>query len=148
MDKLLVFKALERKVEERIQHLQFSLDDAMQATADDSKSTAGDKHETSRAMAHLEQEKLGSQFSEALKLKEMLMKLDLSKENITISLGSLVETSIGWLFLSIGLGQLEVDGKSVFCLTPMAPLGKALLNKKAGEAIDWQGNKIEIISIQ
>lgn len=76
------------------------------------------------------------------------MKLDLSKENITISLGSLVETSIGWLFLSIGLGQLEIDGKMVFCLTPMAPLGKALLNKKAGEAIDWQGNKIEIISIQ
>lgn len=148
MDKLLVFKALERKVEERIQHLQLALDDAMQATADDSKSTAGDKHETSRAMAHLEQEKLGSQFSEALKIKEMLMKLDLSKENITISLGSLVETSIGWLFLSIGLGQLEIDGKMVFCLTPMAPLGKALLNKKAGEAIDWQGNKIEIISIQ
>lgn len=67
MDKLLVFQALERKVEERIQHLQLALDDAMQATADDSKSTAGDKHETSRAMAHLEQEKLGSQFSEALK---------------------------------------------------------------------------------
>lgn len=41
--------------------LEEELNDIKEALFQDSKSTAGDKHETSRAMAQLEQEKLGKQ---------------------------------------------------------------------------------------
>jgi transcription elongation GreA/GreB family factor len=148
MDKLAVHRTVEQKVMERIHHLQLALDDAMEATADDSKSTAGDKHETGRAMSHLEQEKLSTQYTEALKLQEMLHRIDPSAENNSIALGSLAETSIGWLYLSVGLGQIDVKGTKVFCLTPMAPLGKVLLGKKAGDDIDWQGKKIKVLSVR
>ena len=147
MDKQLVHQALETKVQMRIRDLQAALNDAMEATADDSKSTAGDKHETSRAMAHIEQEKLGFQHAEAKKLVEVLQRIDPSSSSPTIRLGSLVETSIGWFYLSVGLGQLTIDGQTVFCLTPLAPFGQVLIGKKVGDQLQWQGKEVEVIEI-
>lgn len=147
-DKSVVHSAVEVKVKLRLQELQAALNDALAATADDSKSTAGDKHETSRAMAHLEQEKLGAQYAEAQKVMEMLHRIDPFRENTTIVLGSLAETSIGWLYLSVGLGQIELDDKKIFCLTPVAPLGQVLLGKTVGDEIHWQGKKIQILSVK
>lgn len=147
MDKVLVHQTLLDKVHLRINELQLALNDAMEATADDSKSTAGDKHETSRAMAHLEQEKLGIQYAEARKLVEVLQRIDPSSSSPTIRLGSLVETSIGWFYLSVGLGQLKIEGQTVFCLTPMAPFGQLLIGKKAGDQLQWQGKEVVVKNI-
>lgn len=147
MDKVLVHKTLLDKVHSRINELQRALNDAMEATADDSKSTAGDKHETSRAMVHLEQEKLGVQYAEARKLIEVLQRIDPNGSSPSIRLGSLVETSIGWFYLSVGLGQLTVVGQVVFCLTPIAPFGQVLIGKKAGDQLLWQGKEVEVIEI-
>lgn len=147
-DKTVVYSAVESKVKDRLNELQSALNDALAATSEDSKSTAGDKHETSRAMAHLEQEKLGLQYAEVLKVQELLHRIDPKVENEKVGLGSLVETSIGWLFLSVGLGQIELEGEKIFCLTPIAPLGKVLLGKKAGDEIDWQGKKIQVLSVK
>lgn len=147
-DKLDVHNALEAKAKDRLKELQSALNDALAATSDDSKSTAGDKHETSRAMAHLEQEKLGAQYAEAQKVMEMLHRIDPAKENTSIVLGSLAETSIGWLYLSVGLGQIELENEKVFCLTPAAPLGRVLSGKKAGDEIEWQGKKIRVLSVK
>jgi len=147
MDKQRVHQALQVKAQARLSDLQAALNDAMAATADDSKSTAGDKHETSRAMAHLEQEKLGVQYSEATKLLEVLKRIDPDTTSPTVRLGSLVETSIGWFYLSVGLGQITIDGASVFSLTPMALFGQVLLGKKAGDTISWQGKDVRIIEV-
>jgi hypothetical protein len=147
MDKHIVHQTVEAKIRSRITDLQFALNDAMEATSDDSKSTAGDKHETSRAMAHLEQEKLGNQYSEAIKLLEVLRRIDPSINTNTIRTGSLVETSMGWFYLSVGLGQIVIDGKTVFCLTPLAPFGQLLLGKKTGDQLEWQGKEVRVLYV-
>jgi hypothetical protein len=147
MDKHIVHQTVEDKIRSRITDLQFALNDAMEATSDDSKSTAGDKHETSRAMAHLEQEKLGNQYSEAIKLLEVLRRIDPSINTNTIRIGSLVETSMGWFYLSVGLGQIVIDGKTVFCLTPLAPFGQLLLGKKTGDQLEWQGKEVIVLYV-
>jgi hypothetical protein len=147
MDKHIVHQTVEAKIRSRITDLQFALNDAMEATSDDSKSTAGDKHETSRAMAHLEQEKLGNQYSEALKLLDVLQRIDPSIINNTIRIGSLAETSMGWFYLSVGLGQIVIDGKTVFCLTPLAPFGQLLLGKKTGDQLEWQGKEVKLLEV-
>lgn len=147
MDKLIVHQTVEAKIRSRITDLQFALNDVMEATSDDSKSTAGDKHETSRAMAHLEQEKLGNQYSEALKLLEVLRRIDPSINTNKIRIGSLAETSMGWFYLSVGLGQIVIDGKTVFCLTPLAPFGQILIGKKSGELLQWQGKEVKVLEV-
>ena len=63
---------------------------AQEAANDDTKSTAGDKHETGRAMMHLEREKGEMQLIEAEKLKSFLDRVDISKTYQTVQTGSLV----------------------------------------------------------
>lgn len=145
--KIRLYQALLSEVDQRAQNLQASLNDALDSTANETKSTAGDKHETGRAMAQLEQEKIGSQIAEITKLKEILFRIQPEKNHSNVELGSLVTTSIGIFFISIGIGAFPFEGKSVFCITPMAPVCQLLLGKQAGDSFEWQGKKIEIVIV-
>lgn len=65
-------------VESRIELAAKGIQEARESSNNDSKSSMGDKYETSKAMAHLEQEKLASQLEESYKLKRVLSQLDRS----------------------------------------------------------------------
>ncbi len=142
--KVRLYQALIQEVEHRAQNLQDTLADALDSTANETKSTAGDKHETGRAMAQLEQEKIGSQLAEITKLKEVLFRIQPEKISVKVELGSIVDTTEGNFFISIGIGAFVFEGKRVFCITPMAPVCQLLLGKQAGEEVEWQGKKIKI----
>lgn len=142
--KVRLYQALLSEVDQRAANLIASLNDALDSTANETKSTAGDKHETGRAMAQLEQEKIGSQIAEITKLKEILFRIQPEKTSTKVELGSLVVTSTGIFFISIGIGAFQFEGKSVFCITPMAPVCQLLLGKQQGDQVEWQGKKIEI----
>ncbi len=135
-----------KEVNSRISQLSLMLSDALDANSNETKSSAGDKHETGRAMAHLEQEKIAGQLSEMNKLAEILHRIDSTQKHKKIQLGSLVETSIGIFYISVGIGAMEIDNSTIFCMTAAAPLGKELLGKSVGDEIAWQGKKIVIIS--
>jgi hypothetical protein len=80
------------------------------------------------------------------------MKSTLNQVNPTIlhrqvGVGSLIHTSFGWYFLSVGLGQISVEETTIFALNPQAPLGKQLMGKRVGEELDFNGNKLEILEI-
>jgi hypothetical protein len=75
-----------------------------------SKSSAGDKHETGRAMVHLEQEKMGKQVLSAQKdLKTLHMMRKHESKKITI--GSLIVTDSSLFLLGIGLGMTVIEKK-------------------------------------
>ena len=98
-------------------------------------------------MAQLEQEKIGAQLSEMSKLKEVLFRIDPTQLKETIQLGSLIETSMGIFYISVGVGTIEYNSKQIFCMTPAAPLGKILLNKRKADEIQWQNKVLNILSI-
>ncbi|MDO6425302.1 hypothetical protein, partial [Saccharophagus degradans] len=60
----------------------------------ETKSSAGDKHETGRAMLQLEMEKLGQQYQTVLTQKNVLQKIDVSVKK-KAQVGSLVGTTSG-----------------------------------------------------
>lgn len=136
-----------KEVNSRISQLSLMLSDALDANSNETKSSAGDKHETGRAMAHLEQEKIAGQLSEMNKLAEILHRIDATQKHTKIQLGSLVETSIGIFYISVGIGAIEIDNTTIFCMTAAAPLGKELLGKSVGDEIIWQGKKILVKAI-
>ncbi len=59
MQKETVYLASKKLLEEKIETAITLMDDAQASANQDTKSSAGDKHETSRAMAMLEKEKGG-----------------------------------------------------------------------------------------
>jgi transcription elongation GreA/GreB family factor len=131
-----------------IQYKITQLNDAIGELTDaDSKSSAGDKHETTRAMAHLEQEKLGKQLQEWNNQNDLLQKIDVSKEHSTVGLGSLVETNKGQFFLACNLGKLTIDDKDIIIISLQSPLGEQLLKYKEGQQFDFNNTRYEILKL-
>lgn len=120
---------------EKLEHLQAIQSDLQEALLDTSKSSAGDKHETGRAMAHLEQEKTGMQLLELQKQLQSMEQLTLPSIEGPIQLGSLVHTDKGLIFLAIGLGTVVVDEEKIMVLSPASPLGKVLCGQRVGATV-------------
>lgn len=117
--------------------------------ASDTKSTVGDKHETSRAMAQLEMEKLGHQIMDYQKQSQAILQL---KNKISspekIGPGSLIQLSNGWYFLGVGIGNILFEEKSIFCVSIQSPIGKQLFGKKVGDEIQLPKLQLKIISFK
>ncbi|KGO90076.1 hypothetical protein [Flavobacterium suncheonense] len=114
----------------------------------DAKSSAGDKHETALSMMHLEQEKLSAKLQEAIHLKEVLGKIDVTAESKKIVLGSLVKANGLHLFISAALPKVTLDGISVLALSPQSPLGSQLVGKETGAVVEVNGSKFTVEDIQ
>jgi transcription elongation GreA/GreB family factor len=147
MDKVVVHASTLNALSNKIASLQEILDETYQYTLDDSKSSAGDKHETSIAMVQLEQEKLSKQLNEFLKQQRILLSINPTNHHQLIQLGSLVETKQAWYYFSIGIGLIPTENNSVFAINPDSPLGQLLMKKKAGESVTFNGIVTEIIAV-
>ncbi|MEO7284391.1 MAG: 3-oxoacyl-ACP synthase [Gelidibacter sp.] len=125
-------------VEERLITIQNQIKEIQESLNSETKSSAGDKHETGRAMLQLEREKSGQQLSEVEKLKEALSKIDVTKSSATIGLGSVVFTSKSNYFMAISAGQLKVGSDKFFAISPNTPIGLLLMGKKADDEIAFR----------
>ena len=134
-----IYTACIQLVDTKIQTLQKTLQELSEGAESDSKSSAGDKHETARAMMQLEQEKISRQIDEVLKQKALLQKIDIHANPAQVTNGSLVKTNKGYLFLSIALGKLLVDGIDVIVLSPQSPLGFKLMGLSADMSVEING---------
>ncbi len=137
-----------RVIHDRITNLKSQMSELVNDAANDSKSTAGDKHETSRAMMQLEQEKLGAQLKILEEQLRQLDQLPLQNNSGKVSNGSLVETDRGWIFIGVALGKLNTEGADVICITNQSPLGKLLTGKSSGDSVSLNNIKYSILSVQ
>ncbi len=122
-----------QRINEQVAMLQQVLDDLKESGSNETKSTAGDKHETALAMLQIEQANNRSQLQEVLDKKAKLEKLDPTLSAPVVVNGSLVKTNRGYLFLSVALGKAVIDDTTVISLSPQSPLGQKLMGLKAGE---------------
>ncbi len=116
--------------------------------ANDSKSSAGDKHETGRAMMQQAQEQLGKQLQEAEMKRASLARIQTLSSTDVIGEGSLVKTNENTLLLAAPLGKIHFEEKDVFVISMQSPLAQALKGKKSGDTIIFQQKQINILSVQ
>ena len=114
-------------VEQRIAAAQEAIAIAQQSANEETKSSAGDKYETGRAMAQLEIEKNSVQLAESLKLKQTLEKIEFDQKTDAVRMGSLVKTNQGNFYLAISGGPFTIDQETYFAISPSSPIGKKLL---------------------
>ena len=134
-------------VNDKISELQQVLADLKESSSNETKSTAGDKHETALAMLQIEQANVGAQLQDVLEKKAALEKLDPALSLATIVNGSLVKTDKGYLFISTALGKANIDDHAVIALSPQSPLGQKLIGLSAGDVAEINNTKyvIEVI---
>lgn len=131
--KIKLYNECIQAISEKIQSLETALKSLKDDIQSESKSSSGDKHETGRAMIHLEQEKLSSQLSELNNQFNILKRIDPNKNPQIISSGSLVETNDIFYFIAIPLGKLIIDNIQVYCISLNSPLGISLSGKRINE---------------
>ena len=134
-------------VEKRISNLQGAILVAKESANDDSKSSAGDKHETGRAMAQLEQEKSGYQLKEAQELKNNLEKININTVSKSVQLGSIVITDKGNFFVSIPVGKLIVDSQTYYAISLSSPIGVKVKNLTKKDAFEMNNIVYKILEI-
>jgi transcription elongation GreA/GreB family factor len=133
--------------EERIISLQQILKEAQQAANNETKSSAGDKHETGRAMAQLETEKLTTQLTEALNIKQNLTQINPNITSKVVVLGSVVYTNKGNFYLAASIGKVAIANEVFFAISPASPIGKLMLTKKEKESFSLNGNEYTILAV-
>ena len=114
----------------------------------DAKGSAGDKHETALSMMHIEQEKLNRKLREVLDQKNLLDKIDSATIAETIIVGSLVKANGIYLYLSVALPKISVEGINIIALSPQSPLGNKLMGNAIGFSFEINGTKYLIESIE
>ena len=131
-------------VKGRINNAEKAMNDAQDSANGEIKSSAGDKHETSRAMAHIEQEKNAKQLDEAIKLKRALLELKKVRSSEIVGFGSLVITNQGAYYISLSLGAITNKGVDYFLVSPTSPIATALKGCRVNDSILFNGREFII----
>lgn len=142
-----IVKELIRILDEKIEAAQNAIIGARESRDNDTKSSMGDKYETSRSMVQIELEKYEAQLNRTEKHKNDVLKLNIQKKYNEVVVGSMVLTKAGTYFISIGHGKVEIDGKPYFCISMASPIGQALQGKKIGEKVVFQGREIVVVDV-
>lgn len=133
---------------EKITVIRQKLDELQESLKGETKSTAGDKHETSRAMVHIEQENTGRQLAVLLQQQAELESFaSIPATNGPVAAGHLVKTGMGYLYLTTGIGKAIVAGETVFALSPQSPLGQKLIGHHTGDCVEVKDTRYTIEAI-
>lgn len=133
-------------IKQRISAAIESMQNAQAAANSEEKSSAGDKYETSRAMSHLEKDMHARQLTANQLELAALLAVDSDKMYKSVEIGSIINCNDITFFIAAGLGKISFEAKTIFVLSPNAPMAKLLLHKVAGNSVRFN-NKELIISI-
>ncbi len=148
MTKKILIEKCRKYVADRIAHAQEAMNAAQEAANEESKSSAGDKYNSVRALMQIETDKHARQLIEAQKLSGTMDLMHIERQHDLVDLGSLVYTNSGTYFIAISLGRVRVNEKEFFVVSAVSPIGKELLGKRIGESIVFNAKKIIINKIE
>jgi transcription elongation GreA/GreB family factor len=142
-----IIQQLSHLLSKKVEELVSSINSAKESRDNDTKSSAGDKHETSRALVQIEIEKLEVQLDKTLQLQKELSSIYAEKAHQQVEPGSLVYTNHENYFISVGMGKLVVQDEIYYAISLASPLGQLLKGKVVGEKVELQGREILINKI-
>ena len=134
-------------IEQRIEALKASIENAQQAANSEEKSSAGDKYETARAMSHLEKDMHAKQLAENVKELATLHAVAVNSIYNTVKPGAFIKCKEASFFIAAGLGKQTIEGETIFCLSPHAPLAKLLQQKNVNDRFLFNAVDTTILDI-
>lgn len=118
-----------------------------EASARETKSSAGDKYETAREMIAQSRRLMDANLAEVDAALANLERMAAAPAKAGCGFGSLLETSQGWMLVGISIGDVEVEGVPIRTLSLASPMGQALKGRAAGDKLPWRGEELSIISV-
>ena len=134
MNKGEILNIIKGKLSERIQKFE-NLIAETRAANNETKSSMGDKYETSREMVQQEINNLQRQLNETLNQQALIKKIS-SEESFKVQNGALVKTEKGLFFVSISVGEIVSENQKIMTVSAESPLVKAMFGKKIAEKFE------------
>jgi len=142
-----IINAFKDKLNASLRGIQDAINQTEQALQEETKSSAGDKYETSREMLQADLDRLESQRTI---LQSSLALFAVSPNNNQIVAGSIAEISINnqlhTLYIGPGIGNVTIDNLEIRAISTASPLGAALLGKHPQEEFNWNGKSIRVLN--
>ena len=135
------------QLELKIQDISNAITSLIESRDADNKSSAGDKHETSRAKIQTEIDQLSKQLSHIQKQKNNLSAIDTHQTHNVANVGSLIKTDKGYFFISIGWGRIQIQDGIYFVVSIASQIGRLLKDKKKGDSIQFRNMSYDILSV-
>jgi hypothetical protein len=123
------------------------LDNAQESLEGEQKSSAGDKHETSRAMVQIEIDKYGKQLAQTKKFGQVLNLMKPVLETASITVGSLVTTNNGIFYVGIPIGPKEIEGETIFFISMASPIGQLMQGLKTNDTFEMNGKQFTVLAV-
>jgi transcription elongation GreA/GreB family factor len=135
-------------VQTRLDAARAGMAAAQESSNSETKSSAGDKYETGRAMAQQERDRHAAQLHEAQQLLATLQKINPELASDAVRTGTLAATSLGLFYVSISAGRLvTADGQEFMAVSAAAPLAGALHGRRAGEEVIFNGKPVRVAAV-
>ena len=131
MNKSEILKIIQDKLSAKIENLERLIAET-RSSNNETKSSMGDKFETSREMVQQEINNLQIQLNENIQARNSLKTIN-TNEHLIIGLGSLVQTDKGLFYIAVSLGEIILNEKKIFAISTESPLAKMLVGKKKGD---------------
>lgn len=147
MTKKELYEACQNLLNGKIDIAQKNIDEAQASANNETKSSAGDKYETGRAMSQRERDLHARQLAELLTIQKSLLAIDADKTCEKVELGAIVETAMSTFFIAGSLGKISVAGKEVMVISAISPIAQAMLDGRKDEEFDWMNKKMKILKL-
>ncbi len=135
-------------VDARIARFNTTMKELEEALKPESRSCMGDKYETSRAMLHLEFEKLTGQVEQFNGLRRTVSLIEPNSETEIIGFTSVVRTTLANYFISIPAGEIKANKDKFYAVGINSPVARSLLGKRFGDEFIVNGKSGKIISVE
>lgn len=135
-------------IAEQISDIETAIRDRRDAMHNETKSSMGDKYETTREML---QQDINMNLERLNKIKAdaaVLARIDAVSGSAVVVPGSIVFTDSGSFYLSVSAGKLIVNGKHYYAVSPGSPIGVQLMGKHAGDSFVLNGRTYKIEEVQ
>lgn len=145
--KLPVQEAFLKMLDDKIAALDKVLLELFESVRNETKSTAGDKHETALAHLQIAQKQAADQLAILKNNRALVCKIDASIITTDVRLGSLVKTKNSCYFISAGIGKILIENTTIYAIALQAPVGIELSGLRNGSTFSFNGKKDQIIDL-
>tara|TARA_B100001057_G_scaffold491809_1_gene582845 strand:- start:301 stop:750 length:450 start_codon:yes stop_codon:yes gene_type:complete len=147
INKKIIYDDLVHNLNEKLNSIQFLISSAIDSRDLDTKSSAGDKHETSRAKVQSDIENYLKQKVNIIEKLKVLSSININQKNNKVENGALVQTNFGFFFIAIGLGKFCVKNEEFFVISLGSPIGKFMKDKIESSSFKFRSLSYEILKI-
>ncbi|PKP34831.1 MAG: hypothetical protein CVU00_04980 [Bacteroidetes bacterium HGW-Bacteroidetes-17] len=140
-----LLEVLRKQLEETVRNFKAVIEDAQKSANE--YGAPKDRYDSFRMQLLRKKDMFSQQLAKVNEQADVLERISIDQELKKVEFGALIFTKKQKIFVSIGLGRIEMDNEVYFAISPNVPIYKAMEGLKVGDDFKFRDEVIRIESI-